>query len=164
MRMAERETNFIRLPERKRRKINPFYKRPTANLHKVAKSPNKQNRISYVPKITPQGKGMVIGNTRTSIYTNSPPRKVRRRLNSPKNLSRNFKKIRMNSPPRWTLTKQLTPTSPLEKGIFNSYKKGGLVRKTGLARVHKGELVIPKSRVDLVRRAIRMYKRRKASK
>ena len=125
MRMAERETNFIRLPDRKRRKINPFYKRPTANLHKVAKSPNKQNRISYVPKITPQGKGMMVGNTRVSLYTATPPRRVRRRLNSSnnnntsKNLRKNFNKMKTNSPSRGTITKQLTPRSPLGKGPFN---------------------------------------------
>ena len=72
MRMAERETNFIRLPDRKRRKINPFYKRPTANLHKVAKSPNKKNMISFVPEITPKGKGMMVGKTRVSLYTAYP--------------------------------------------------------------------------------------------
>ncbi len=31
-----------------------------------------------------------------------------------------------------------------------SYKKGGMVRRTGLARVHKGERVIPKSKVAKV--------------
>ena len=192
LRMAEKQTNFNKLPERKKRQRNPFYTKPTPNLHQVAKSPIKNNTISFVPKITPQGKGMMIGNTRVSLYTNSPPRKVRRRLissnnnNTSKNLRGNFKKMKMNSPPRKILVKQLTPTSPLNsrallapgvpQGVednrkelkrktgLNSYKKGGVVRKTGLARVHKGELVIPKPRVAMVRRAIRMYQRRTAKK
>ena len=29
-----------------------------------------------------------------------------------------------------------------------SYKKGGKVKKTGLALVHKGEVVVPKSVID----------------
>ncbi len=120
--------------------------------------------ITFVPEITPKGKGMMVGNTRVSLYTNSPPRRRKRRLTSPKNLTGNFKKMKMNSPPRGTLTKQLTPKSPLQKGPFNSYKKGGVVRKTGLARVHQGELVIPRAKVAMVRRAIRMYKRRTAKK
>ncbi len=31
-----------------------------------------------------------------------------------------------------------------------SYKKGGMVRKTGLARLHKGERVVPKAKVGKV--------------
>lgn len=167
---ARNQRNFNRLPESKKRRLNPFYKRPTPNLHQVTKSPNKKNMISFVPEITPKGNGMMVGKTRVSLYTNTPPRKVKRRLISPnnnntsKNLRGNFKKMKMNSPPRKALTKQLTPTSPLQKGPFNSYKKGGVVRKTGLARVHRGELVIPRAKVAMVRRAIRMYKRRTAKK
>lgn len=44
------------------------------------------------------------------------------------------------------------------------YKKGGMVRKTGMALVHKGELIIPSKKVAMVKKAIRMYKRRKAIK
>ena len=189
---ARNQRNFNRLPESKKRRLNPFYKRPTPNLHQFTKSPNKKNMISFVPEITPKGKGMMVGKTRVSLYTNTPPRKVKRRLTSPnnnntsKNLRGKFKKMKMNSPPRGTLTKQLTPTSPLNsralssprlppgqevnrnelkrKTGFNSYKKGGVVRKTGLARVHRGELVIPRAKVAMVRRAIRMYKHRTAKK
>ena len=161
---AKNQRKFNSLPESKKRRINPFYNRPTPNLHQITKSPNKKNMITFVPEITPKGKGMMIGNTRVSLYTNSPPSRRKRRLTSPKNLTGNFKKMKMNSPPRGTLTKQLTPKSPLQKGPFNSYKKGGVVRKTGLARVHRGELVIPRAKVAMVRRAIRMYKRRTAKK
>lgn len=36
-----------------------------------------------------------------------------------------------------------------KKGIrLRSYKKGGLVHKTGPAMLHKGELVVPKHKVD----------------
>lgn len=170
LRWARNQRNFNMLPENRKRKINPFYKIPTPNLHQVTNSPNKKNGISHTPKLTPQKQHVTLGHTRVSLYTASPPRKVKRHLTSPnnnntsKNLSKNFKKIRMNSPPRGTLTKQKTPTSPLEKGPFNSYKKGGVVRRTGLARVHKGELVIPRAQVAMVRRAIRMYKRRTARK
>ena len=193
---AQREKNYNKRV-RQGARANPFKLKATPNLHQVKNSPIKNNMISFVPKITPQGKGMMIGNTRMSLYTGSPPRKVRRRLASPnnnsisKNLRGNFKKMKMNSPPRKTLVKQLTPTSPLNSRALSSidtraikpgipepvqlkrqstaptspsYKKGGVGRKTGLARVHKGELVIPKARVAMVRRAIRMYKRRTSKK
>lgn len=39
-----------------------------------------------------------------------------------------------------------------------SYKKGGKVRRTGLARVHKGERVIPKSKVKRVEKLMKMKK------
>ena len=166
LRMAARARNFNRLTEQQKRRINPFYTRPNPNLHKVTNSPNKENVILPTPKLTPQKQGVMLGNTRFSLYTASPLRKVKRRLTSPnnntsRNLNKNFKKIKIGYP---SMTKQNTPTSPLERGPFNSYKKGGVVRKTGLARVHKGELVIPRAQVAMVRRAIRMYKRRTAKK
>lgn len=33
-----------------------------------------------------------------------------------------------------------------------SYKRGGTVRKTGLARVHKGEFVVPRSKMRKLKR------------
>ena len=36
-----------------------------------------------------------------------------------------------------------------------SYKKGGTVRKTGLARLHKGEVVVPRNKVKRVKKAMR---------
>lgn len=36
-----------------------------------------------------------------------------------------------------------------------SYKKGGRVKKTGLARLHRGELVIPRNKVKRVKKAMR---------
>lgn len=44
-------------------------------------------------------------------------------------------------------------------GVFPSYKKGGKVRKTGLALLHKGEKVIPRKKVRLVEKVLRRYKR-----
>lgn len=53
--------------------------------------------------------------------------------------------------------KQATPQ--LAAGVFPSYKKGGKVRKTGLALLHKGERVIPRKKVKLAEKAMRKYKR-----
>lgn len=39
-----------------------------------------------------------------------------------------------------------------EIGTVPSYKKGGKIRKTGLAFVHKGERVVPKSKVKRMAR------------
>lgn len=39
--------------------------------------------------------------------------------------------------------------------VISSFKKGGMVKKTGLARVHAGEMVVPKSRVKAVKKAMR---------
>jgi hypothetical protein len=41
-----------------------------------------------------------------------------------------------------------------------SYKRGGMVRKTGLARVHRGEIVVPRHRVKRAKRAMRRTGRR----
>lgn len=48
-------------------------------------------------------------------------------------------------------------TSPKQIGAnIPSYKKGGKVRRTGLARVHKGERVIPKAKVKRVEKLMKM--------
>ena len=48
---------------------------------------------------------------------------------------------------------------------YNSYKRGGKVRKTGPANLHKGERVIPRSKVKRVEKMMRKTKMRmKASK
>lgn len=39
--------------------------------------------------------------------------------------------------------------------IVGMYKKGGVVRKTGLALVHKGELIIPTSKVKSVKKLMK---------
>jgi hypothetical protein len=44
-------------------------------------------------------------------------------------------------------------------GKIPSYKKGGKIRKTGLAKVHKGERMIPKNKVKGVEKAMRNLKR-----
>ena len=39
--------------------------------------------------------------------------------------------------------------------VISSFKKGGMVKKTGIARVHAGEMVVPKNRVKAVKKAMR---------
>ena len=46
-------------------------------------------------------------------------------------------------------------------GAIPSYKKGGKIHKTGLARLHKGERVIPKSKVHKVEKAMRKVSRKR---
>jgi|ERR1700733_15612862 len=46
-------------------------------------------------------------------------------------------------------------------GDIPSYKKGGKVHKTGLAHLHKGERVIPKSKVHKVEKAMRKVSRKR---
>jgi len=46
-----------------------------------------------------------------------------------------------------------TPGASL--GGAPEYKKGGLVKKTTFAKVHKGEVVIPKSRVNTIEKAVK---------
>lgn len=55
--------------------------------------------------------------------------------------------------------KPSTKTPQVAAGVYPSYKKGGRVRKTGLALLHKGEKVIPKKNVKRVEKAVRKYKR-----
>src|SRR6266705_155905 len=47
------------------------------------------------------------------------------------------------------------PPAPKGKGKVPSYKKGGKIRKTGLALVHKGERMIPKGKVAKVEKMMR---------
>jgi len=42
--------------------------------------------------------------------------------------------------------------------VVYGYKKGGRVKKTGLARVHKGEYVVPRGKVKRVKKALRRMK------
>lgn len=44
------------------------------------------------------------------------------------------------------------PTAPSN---VDSYKKGGMVKKTGLAYLHKGEMVIPKKDVKKVKKMLK---------
>lgn len=46
------------------------------------------------------------------------------------------------------------PSTP-PVGKIPSYKKGGKIRKTGIAFVHKGERMIPKAKVKSVEKAMR---------
>lgn len=46
-----------------------------------------------------------------------------------------------------TLKPLTTPQPNTEEGQMPSYKKGGIVKKTGPALLHKGELVVPKHRM-----------------
>jgi hypothetical protein len=56
----------------------------------------------------------------------------------------------------------LTPGSPIvtdgkkKKSSIPSYKKGGTVKKTGLAMVHKGEKVMPAKKESATAKFIRM--------
>ncbi len=43
---------------------------------------------------------------------------------------------------------------------MQSYKRGGKVRKTGPAKLHRGELVIPRGKVKRVKEALRKTKRK----
>jgi SLT domain-containing protein len=42
-----------------------------------------------------------------------------------------------------------------------SYKRGGKVKRTGLARLHKGEVVVPRGKVKRMKKAMRGAKRRR---
>jgi hypothetical protein len=45
-------------------------------------------------------------------------------------------------------------TTEQEK-MTNGYQKGGTVKKTGMAKVHKGELVVPKNLVKYVSKTLK---------
>ncbi len=45
-----------------------------------------------------------------------------------------------------------------------SYKRGGTVKRTGLARVHKGELVIPRGKVKRAKKAMRKAGRKSSGR
>lgn len=45
-----------------------------------------------------------------------------------------------------------------------SYKNGGRVKKTGLARLHRGELVIPRGKVKRVKKALRKAGRKSSGR
>ena len=53
----------------------------------------------------------------------------------------------LNRPDYTQWNKNIKEGNP-EKNLMPSYKKGGVVNKTGLALVHKGELIIPVDQVD----------------
>lgn len=48
--------------------------------------------------------------------------------------------------------------APKEK--LPQYKKGGMVKKTGLAKVHKGEMVIPARKTESIERFMRRRNRK----
>ena len=131
-RKAQRSRNFESMPPAKRQKMNPFAPQ-VSNNHKNILNSAKSLKT---PPSSP------LGVTRNLAITKTPGG------------SRVVGRFKV---PRAT-------ASPIRKITFNnkypSYARGGVVRATGLARLHKGELVIPLSQVAMVRRAIRMYKRR----
>lgn len=58
------------------------------------------------------------------------------------------------------LEKNVYGTAP--KSLFTRYRNGGMVNNTGLAIVHKGEMVVPANKVAMVKKAVAEYKNKKA--
>jgi hypothetical protein len=50
---------------------------------------------------------------------------------------------------------RIDPYMAQQEKMTNGYKKGGIVKKTGVAKVHKGELVIPKNLVKYVSKTLK---------
>ena len=167
--MAQRERNFNRYSNNKKTRVNPLKRRATTNLHSVqrtppAKSPGQFNMTKV--KNTPGG-SRVLRSKRGLNYrlpmsgSPLPFEKTHKRLKADERTyspQSPFNLVGNNHPER----KQLM--NIFKNMQVNEYKKGGLVRKTGLALVHKGELVIPVNKVAHVRRALAMYKRRTSKK
>jgi hypothetical protein len=167
--MAQRERNYNRYSNNKKQRVNPFKARATPNLHSVQRTPP--------PKSPGQFNMTKVKNTPGGSRVLRSKRGLNYRLpmsGSPLPFEKDYKRRKMQ--------RTHSPKSPLQIGkVMNTkekkqlfaqfknievkqYKKGGLVRKTGLALVHKGELVIPVNKVAEVRRALAMYKRRTSKK
>lgn len=56
-------------------------------------------------------------------------------------------------PPRRLPPLQFSSSAPAPK--TEEFSKGGSVKRTGMAKVHKGEVIIPKSRVKAVEKAVK---------
>ena len=167
--MAQRERNFNRYSNNKKTRVNPLKPRATPNLHNVQRTPPPKSPGQFnmtKAKNTPGG-SRVLRSKRGLNY----------RLpmsGSPLPFEKSYKRMKRTLSPHSPLN--ILGSNPERKqlinlfgnmnvnGKVNEYKKGGLVRKTGLALVHKGELVIPVNKVAEVRRALAMYKRRTSKK
>jgi len=59
-------------------------------------------------------------------------------------------------PPNQDLGKNIKTLRGAEKEAMDSYKKGGVVKKTGPAKVHKGErvLTVQQSKAPAIRKAV----------
>jgi hypothetical protein len=167
---AADDRSFYALSDHKKKKERGLmYKRPTPEMHEVQKTPP--------PKSPGQFNMTSVKNTPGGSRVVRSKRGLNYRLpmsGSPLPFEKDYKRRKMQ--------RTHSPKSPLQIGkVMNTkekkqlfaqfknievkqYKKGGLVRKTGLALVHKGELVIPVNKVAEVRRALAMYKRRTSKK
>tara|TARA_R110002074_G_scaffold162897_1_gene321747 strand:+ start:50 stop:526 length:477 start_codon:yes stop_codon:yes gene_type:complete len=134
-------------------------KRRVGEIPPSSESPIKTFNVK--PYNTPKGKGIVMPgsnvNYRLSKISGSPPKSgPRGSFGQRPPMSFAGRKL--------TWTQNQSPTSTLVANLnklkIQSLKNGGTVRKTGLAYLHKGELVIPQNKVSMVKRAIAMYKRR----
>ena len=158
-RIAERKRYFEKLQEYDRQRQNPFYNRVSNAHQKILNDPMKTppsspNKVrNFKIKRTPGGSN-VVGKWRVPKTSGSPIKT----LNGTPLPAR---KLNFNSNPS---SRQTSWGKESMNGPLNSYKNGGVVRATGPAKLHKGELVIPKSQIAMVRRAIRMYKRRTSGK
>ena len=57
--------------------------------------------------------------------------------------------------PSTATTRHARRDEPTAPSNVDSYKKGGMVKKTGLAYLHKGEMVIPKKDVKKVKKMLK---------
>ena len=59
-------------------------------------------------------------------------------------------------PPSGAVRESPSPSaSTRQSRVEGEFKKGGMVRKTGLYKVHKGEVVVPASRAQTVRKLLK---------
>ncbi len=105
------------------------------------------------PKNQPLSKDLIIRRTPGEKQTLGD--KVRDVAIAVKNDWKDMKEIEKNKSPQ--------PAKSEEKRPYEvpSYKKGGRVKRTGLALLHKGEHVIPKNKVKKVSAALKKSGRKK---
>jgi len=72
------------------------------------------------------------------------------------------KKGKVVSPFKSPTIGNLQIQSRVSPGGVRMFKKGGMVKKTGIAKIHKGEMVVPKKKVKKVKKAMKRQFNEKA--
>lgn len=117
---------------------------PEASIVPMPVQPRHQLRI---------GEG---GRPRVSGEIESAPRGRNIDINRPRRQRRQGGVIQPENMPNLAEVPRTSVEEPRTPNrVSAEFKKGGLVKKTGLAKVHKGELVIPANRVKAVEKAVK---------
>jgi len=134
--------------------IRGFSRHTTALTNNVADEATGRTRNIYIRDRTPTGRTIKYQTTGTSKAAQIPD-VARGGAGRPSTATTRHARITEETSVRPSTATTRPARITEETSGVDSYKKGGMVKKTGLAYLHKGEMVVPKKDVNKVKKAMK---------